>query len=133
MWPFKKRPPLPEPVIRDGVSANYVPDVKAWFFSRDGIEFWVSGPTFKDAAFDWSKEAMASIRGVEAEMRRRVTAELAETLCDPTKAKISMVDLDEYSESKTLDVEFTGDGTWGDIGVSVILENGVIVAVHSGD
>jgi hypothetical protein len=43
------------------------------------------------------------------------------------------VDLDHYGKSKTIDMAFAGDDSWGDFGVNVIITDGKIVDTYGGD
>jgi hypothetical protein len=53
--------------------------------------------------------------------------------CDKTKAEVLSVHLDDYESSKTVDVAFAGDESWGDFGVNVIINDGKIEDVYGGD
>lgn len=133
MWPFKKSPPPPAPVSRNGLTATYNADLKRWTFCCEGIEFWLSGATFREAAFDWAGDAAATVRELADQIRPHVKEELDGCLADPRKAHISRIDLDEYPGAQTLSVEFVGDETWGDLGVEVVITRGVVVASYAGD
>jgi hypothetical protein len=132
MWPFKKEPPPPD-VSNGGMTARYDVKLKHWVFVCDGIEFNLSGVPFDQRAFDWAKEAAAVIRSLDAPMRAQVMECVGDWPCDKSKAEILSVDLDEYAESKTMDVAFVGDDSWGDFGVNVIITNGKIVDAYGGD
>jgi len=132
MWPFKEQPPPPD-VSNGQMTARYDVKLKHWFFQCDGIEFNLSDVPFDQRAFDWAKEAVGIIRSLDAQIRAQVTECLEEWPCDKSKAEILSVDLDEYAESKTMDVAFVGDDSWGDFGVNVIITNGKIVDAYGGD
>ena len=119
--------------MQGGVTARYRPEFSHWVVTRDGLEFWFSGPSFPVAAFDWTREAGATVRALGDELRREVDTHFEELECDRTTAKIIGIDLTEYPASRTLDVAFGGDATWGDIGINVIVTDGAIVDSYAGD
>jgi hypothetical protein len=135
MWPFGKRTsnPPPEDVLSGEMMARYDGKLKYWVFQCDGVEFNLSGIPFNQRAFDWAREARAIIRSLDGQMRARVTQCLEGWPCDKTKADILSVDLDDYAESKTMDIAFIGDESWGDFGVNVIITDGKIVDAYGGD
>jgi len=133
MWPFGSKPSLPEPISRGDTTARYDGQLKGWVIVRDGIDFNLPGPLLDDSAFDWVKEAASVIHGLEAEIRARVMDCLVEWPCDKTKAKISCVYLDEYPGTKTIDLDFLGDESWGDLGIHVIVGDGRIVNAYGED
>ena len=135
MWPFGKKEtsPPPEDVSRGGLTARYDAKLKLWAFELDGIEFNLSGVPFDENAFEWAKQASAVIRALEGQIRARVVECLQSWPCDKTKAEILYVDLDEYGKSKTIDLAFVGDETWGDFGVNVIIIDGKIVDAYGVD
>ena len=115
------------------MTARYDVKLKRWTFHCDGIEFNVSGIPFDPAAFGWAREAAAVIRSQVSEIRSRVMECLEGWPGDKTKAQILSVDLDDYASSKTFDVAFVGDESWGDFGVNVIITDGKIVDAYGGD
>src|SRR4051794_23675503 len=135
MWPFGKKTtaPPPEDVKGDGMTARYDVKLKHWIFVFDGLEFNLSGIPFNAAAFGWAREAAAVIRSRDKPIRSRVMECLEGWPCDKAKAEILSVDLDDYAESKTLDIAFVGDESWGDFGVNVIITDGEIVDAYGGD
>ncbi|MDB6024441.1 MAG: hypothetical protein JWM68_664 [Verrucomicrobiales bacterium] len=115
------------------MTARYDAQLEQWAFECDSIEFNLSGIPFNEMAFDWAKEASATIRVLNSEIQSRVMESLEDWPCDKTTAEILCVDLDEYGQSKTMDVAFVGDESWGDFGVNVIITNGRIVEAYGGD
>jgi hypothetical protein len=134
MWPFggKSRNPPPEDVTAGGMTARYDAKLKHWVFQCDSIEFNISGIPFNQAAFDWAKEGATTIGSLETEIRARVVKCLGDS-GDRTKAEILSVDLDDYTNSKTMNIAFVGDESWGDFGVNVVIANGKITDVYGGD
>src|SRR5215471_4559686 len=122
MWPFgaKSRNPRPEDVAAGGMTARYDAKLKHWVFQCDRIEFNVSGIPFNQAAFEWAKEGATTIRSLETAIRGRVVECLGNS-GNPAKAEILSVDLDEYTNSKTMNVAVVGDESWGDFGVNVVI------------
>ena len=131
MWPFQKK--APPDVTRGGRTARYDPQLEYWAFECDGIEFHVKGIPFNEAAFDWARRAVEVIRSLDEDIRSRVDECLRDWPCDKSKKEILGVELDEYPESKTILVAFTGDDSWGDLGVDVTITDGKIVDVSGGD
>ena len=133
MWPFNKTVSIPPSgdFSKDGITARYDTKLKHWVFEKDGIEFNLSGVPFDENAFEWSRQAASVIRALEVEIRARAN----ECIWQGNKAalKILSVDLDDYQKSKTIDVAFIGDETWGDWGVNVIITDGKIVDAYGGD
>ena len=134
MWPFRKpKPNRLADVSRGDMTARYDQQLEFWVFEYDGIEFHLAGIPFNEAAFDWAREASGVIRTLDSEIRARVMEYLGDGPLDKTKTEILGVELDEYSESKTFVVAFTGDESWGDFGLDVTITEGKIVAVDGGD
>jgi hypothetical protein len=133
MWPFGKKTSLPEPVSRGEMTAQYDIRRKGWVIPWDGIEFYLPGLSFNESAFEWAKEAAPVIRALDDKIRIRVTKCLEHWPCDKTKTHISCVYLDAYQESKSLDLDFLGDESWGDLGVNVIIKDGKIVDAYGSD
>jgi predicted butyrate kinase (DUF1464 family) len=115
------------------MTARYDTQLKEWTFQCEGTDFSVSGVRFNEEAFGWATEAVATLRSLETVVRARVVECLGDWPCDKTKAQILSVNLDEYAESKTMDVAFIGDESWGDFGVNVIIKDGQIVDAYGGD
>lgn len=135
MWPFGKKAsaPRPEDVTVGGMTAHYEAKLKHWVFHCDGIEFNLSGIPFNAGAFEWAREAAVIIRSQDSQIRSHVMECLEDWPCDKAKAEILSVDLDGYAGSKTIDVSFIGDESWGDFGVNVIITDGKIVDAYGGD
>jgi hypothetical protein len=135
MWPFSKKnlSPPPADFSKDGMTAKYDTNLKEWTFENEGIEFSLSGILFDENVFQWSKEASAIIQKLEGQIKVRVEECLEGWPCNKTSAKILVVNLDGYRESKSMDIAFVGDETWGDFGVNVIITNGQIEDVYGGD
>ncbi len=135
MWPFAKKNSSPPPAdfSKDGMTAKYDSKLKEWAFQNEGIEFSLSGIPFDENAFQWSKEASAIIRNLKDQIKTKVEECLEGWPCDKAAAKILVVDLDGYRESKSMDIAFIGDETWGDFGVNVVVTNGQIEDVYGGD
>jgi hypothetical protein len=133
MWPFGSKPELPEPIMRGDLTARCDAQRKGWIIDRDGIEFYLPGLLLDESAFDWVKEAASTVDALDAEMRARVMDCLVEWPCDKTQARISCVYLDEYPGAKTINVDFLGDESWGDLGVHVIISDGKIVNAYGED
>ena len=133
MWPFKKSKAAPPPDVSCGdMTARYVERLEYWEFRWDGFDFHVRGIPFNQEAFGWAREVAPVIRRLEPGIHARVQECLQEP-CDKTKAEVLFVDLDEYGESKTIDMAFTGDDSWGDFGVNVIITDGKIEDAYGGD
>jgi hypothetical protein len=115
------------------MTAKYDVLLEYWEFEYGGLEFHIRGIPFNEAAFEWARRAASVIRTLDAEIRERVMECLQGWPCDKTKAEVLCVDLDEYGKSKTIDLAFTGDDSWGDFGVNVIITNGKIVDAYGGD
>jgi hypothetical protein len=134
MWPFKKsKATPPADFTRGDITAKYDERLEYWEFELDGLEFHIREIPFNEAAFDWAREAAPVIRRLTAEIRTRVMECLQDWPCDKSKAEILCVDLDDYGKSKTIDIAFTGDDSWGDFGVNVIITDGKIVDAYGGD
>jgi hypothetical protein len=135
MWPFSKKNSTPPPrdFFKDGMTSKYDIKLKTWSFENESIEFNLSGIPFDENAFQWSKEASAIIRKLDNEIKGKVMECLEGWPCNKTTAKILVVNLNDYRESKSMDIAFVGDETWGDFGVNVIVTNGQIVDVYGGD
>jgi len=135
MWPFTKPATSSPPadVSRDGLTACYDSKLQCWVFQCEGIQFWLSGIPFNEEAFAWAREALPVILKLEAPIRAKISACLEGWECDLRSAELLRVDLDDYAESKTMDLEYTGDDSWGDLGVNVIVTDGKIVDVLGGD
>ena len=135
MWPFqkKKSSPLPENISKGGMTARYDVQLKHWVFECEDIEFNLSGIPFDENAFEWAKATAAIIRKLEGSIQKKVSECLEGWPCNKAAGKILCVDLDDYRESKTFDLAFVGDETWGDYGVNVIITDDIIVDVYGGD
>jgi len=135
MWPFTKKSiaASPEDVSGEGMTAHYDVKLKHWIFQCEGIEFNLSGIPFETAAFAWARAAVAVIRSQDGEIRSRVTACLENWPCDKATAEILSVNLNDYAKSKTFNIAFVGDESWGDFGVNVFITDGRIADAYGGD
>ena len=115
------------------MTARYDTALEYWVFQCRGIEFHLNGVPFDEAAFGWAREAANLIHTLRADIDSRVQSCLKDWPCDKTKADILTVSLDDYKASKTLDIAFLGDDSWGDYGVNVIITDGKIVDAYGGD
>jgi hypothetical protein len=135
MWPFGKTKAslAPDDVSRGELTARYDRQLRRWSFKVDGIEFNLVGIPFNEAAFDWARECSGVMRASHVEIRARVMEFLEDWPCDKTKAEVLCVDLNKFGESRTMEVAFVGDDSWGDLGVNLIITDGKIVDVYGGD
>lgn len=135
MWPFgkSKSSPVPPSVTRGDMTARYDPKLKEWSFECEGIEFGLSGVLFNEEAFNWARESVGTVRTLNDDIRNRVLSSLVGVPCNKSKARILCVNLDEYTNDKTLEVTFIGDESWGDLGIDVVITDGKIVGVYGGD
>jgi hypothetical protein len=136
MWPFAKKPaqPPPDDVSRDGLTARFDSGIRHWVFECEGIQFWLSGIPFNRHAFAWAREAVPVIKNLEANILEKVADCLKEwDEINAPSAELLCVDLDEYAENKTMELVYTGDDSWGDLGINIMITNGQITDVNSGD
>jgi hypothetical protein len=135
MWPFSQKNSIPSSgeFSKDGMTAKYDSKLKEWAFENEGIEFSLSGTSFDENAFQWSKEASAIIHKLEAQIKGKVMECLKDLPYNKAAAKILVVNLDGYRESKSMDIAFVGDETWGDFGLNVVVTNSQIEDVYGGD
>jgi hypothetical protein len=137
MWPFKSKPkkPVPPDVVRGNLRAKYDPKLDCWNFVLDSIEYQFNGYEFREEAFDWALEASQTIRKLSAELDREVDKNLEDSTFDfnKTAKEILHVDLTDYSNNKTIRIEYVGDDSWADFGVCVTVENGKITDSFCGD
>jgi hypothetical protein len=94
MWPFKRNQPTLPPVVvsSDGIRSHYDTRLEQWVFHQDGIDFTVRKLEFDVRAFDWAKEAAATVNRIRPEMMPVVFNWLGEDL-DHSKAELLSVDL----------------------------------------
>lgn len=134
MWPFKK-PLMPDPVTVDGITAIFSRATRQWEFSVDGIDFTFDQLDFDHVVVGWAREAVSLIhqkselilaagRGAVADHGPLLRADAAEILS---------ADLSEYASAGYIGVEVIGDDSWGDMGVTVTLKDGEIIAADAGD
>ncbi|MCU0794690.1 MAG: hypothetical protein MUF31_02025 [Akkermansiaceae bacterium] len=133
MWPFNK-PSSPEPVTVGGLTASFSRQVEQWELTVDGIDF-TYGPRDLDLAiFEWARTLAPMVQ----QLKEPILAAARNSVSDWDKlrtesAEILSVDLSEYPSMGLASVDVTGDDSWGDLGVTVVLKNGQIIAVDSGD
>jgi len=135
MWPFSKKADKPRPaeVHCGGITAHYDTQFHKWAFRLDGTEFTFNGGQFDPVVINWARESSETIRSLDGPLRACVVEWLKEWPCDHSKVEIIAVDLSMYAESKTFDVSFSGDESWGDFGVNVIVKDGQIFDSYAGD
>jgi hypothetical protein len=135
MWPFSKPATSSQPaeVSRDGLTARYDSRIQRWVFQCQGIPFWLSDPSFNEQAFAWAGEAVPVIKNLEDPIRKKVAECLEGWECDLKSAELLCVSLDDYDENQILELEYVGNDSWGDMGVTVIITRGKITDVHGGD
>ncbi|MDZ4815736.1 MAG: hypothetical protein SGI71_05670 [Verrucomicrobiota bacterium] len=133
MNPFKKSKATPPADVSCGdMTAYYDELLESWAFQWAGIEFNITGIPFNQDAFDWAREVASMIRTLDAEILARIMDCLEDWPCDKTKVEVLYVDLDDYEKSKTVDIAFTGDNSWGEFGVNVIITDGKINDAYGG-
>jgi hypothetical protein len=134
MWPFRRREANPQPadVVSGEMIASYSTCFQQWSFECDGFEFTLSTSTFDPAAFGWATEAAACIRTLEPRIHE-IVLQCLPSECDATTAEIYAVDLDEYVNSEGFDITIFGDRSWGDCGVNIIVQRGVITDYYGSD
>lgn len=116
------------------MTASFSRQVKQWEVTVEGIDF-TYGPRELDfGIFEWA----------------RILAPVVQQLKDPIlmaardsvsgwdglrteAAEILSVDLSEYSSMGYAAVAVAGDESWGDLGVTVTLKDGQIIAADAGD
>jgi|GEM_PF-2552067 len=135
MWPFRKKHSnkAPKEVFKDGTTARYDSKLDSWTFELEEVEFHLSGIQFKEEAFDWARQVVVVVRSLDQQIKKSVAGCLEGRPCNTDAAQIFWVNLDDYKTSKTFDLAFGGDDSWGDFGVNVIVTDGKIVNVFRGD
>ena len=135
MWPFQKASLLPKPQrwLADDVVAHYNRTLKFWSFHYRGIEFCASAPVLPDDILRRAVESLGMVRRMECELLSNAKKELRAYECNASKACVTVVDLGECDDSSSIEVSITGDETWGDLAVNVVIEEGLIIDVFATD
>jgi hypothetical protein len=134
MWPFKKLP-LPDPVTVEGVTAIFSRDTRQWELSVDGIDFTYDRLEFDQAVVGWAREAAPLIHRMTEQILaagRAAVIHPGDRLRAET-AEILSANLSEYASSGYIGVAVDGDDSWGDLGVTVTLKDGEIIAADVAD
>lgn len=113
--------------------AKYSTTLEEWEFELDGTEFTLSGREFDPQAFEWARTALVDMRRLLPEIDREVLKNLDGDSCDVSTRELLSVSLDDYASKGEINLAFTGDDSWGDFGVNVILAGGKIVDAYGGD
>lgn len=134
MWPFRKTQVQPPPNVRLGDDrAWFSTTLNHWDFEIDGTEFTLSGREFDSRAFAWARDAISSIRRLEAEIDKHVLDVLDGSPFNVATRHILSVSLDDYLSAGHLDIAYVGDDSWGDFGVNVIVANDKVIEAYGGD
>jgi len=127
MWPFKKEAePIPESVSNGKLSAHFDSRLKCWVIPFEGIDFHLPGIPLNEGAFTWVEEISTTLRSLSREIQNRAE-ESVEIPCDKSKGRVLTVYMDSYLKSKRLEIDFGGDASWGDLWITMVIENGVIL------
>ncbi len=134
MWPFKKTP-LPDLVTVEGVTAIFSGVTRQWEFMVDGIDFTYDHREFDQAVVGWARTAAPSIQEMTEAILAAGRAAVAHHggLLRAETAEILSADLSEYASDGYIGVAVVGDDSRGDLGVTVTLKDGEILAADAGD
>lgn len=133
MWPFKKLP-LPDPVTVEGVTASFSRQVEQWDLTLEGIDFTYEPRELDLGIFEWARTVAPIVHEFKEPIL--IAARDSVSCWDGLRtdaAEILSVDLSEYSSMGYVGVNVVGDDSWGDLGVTVTLKDGQIIAVDAGD
>ena len=135
MWPFGKsiRSSVQELRLSDDVVARYNAKLEFWSFRYDGVEFSVSSPQLQENVLLEAKESLRVVRSLDHELRKKAEEELAEWPCDKSKAHVAVIGLTDFAAAAVIEVALTGDETWGDLALDVVIKEGKIIDVCVGD
>jgi len=136
MWPFtsKKSVAVVRPtVISNGVTATYDRAWNKWNFSVGEDEFEVRGEVFDARVI----EQVSAIPRWIADNSAQINSEIKRHLkgwveWDGEKHSSGGIDVTELTTKQQIDVEYVGNN-WGDLGITVVLREGLVVDSYAGD
>ena len=128
MWPFRRRaapPPLPAPVVRDGVVATCerVGLHVSWSWRLHGTAFTIDGDELPDDWLEASRRALATMEALGPEIRIVVRHHLRGW--GPPDAAVYSVRLTPDVAPDAFEVIAEADA-WGDLAVSIDVAHGAI-------
>ena len=134
MWPFKKTI-QPTPVKVGATTAVFSQHTKEWEFDFEGIAFILDKKEFDEEAVRWASDLIPMIRDLEADIVSQAKAAIDDEdgLINVDSVEMLSVDLTDYLSERIATINYTGDHTWGDLGVMVSLKDGMILGVDAGD
>ncbi|MCZ6834650.1 MAG: hypothetical protein O7G85_02655 [Planctomycetota bacterium] len=136
MWPFSKpNQDNPLPTIKVGdLIIKWDKSVGCWEFEIDGIHYdLIHNPVFDPQIIDELPKIRQWINALEAEIDKAI-AEQLDGWCEwDGKKDLFSIDVSCLLEKDQVDVSYSGNEKWGDLGVNIVITDGKIVDVYSGD
>ena len=127
MWPFRRPapPPLPAPVVRDGVMATCERRGQhvAWSWTLRGTAFTIDGEQLPEHWIEASRQALATMEALGPEIRIVVMRHLEGW--GPPDAAVYSVRLTPDVAPDAFQIVAEADA-WGDLAVSIDIAHGEI-------
>jgi len=134
MWPFRHAaaPPLPPPVVRDGVVATCERRGRlvSWTWTVRGTAFTIDGEGLPGDWLEASHRALATIEALGPEIRIVVMRHLQDW--GPPDAAVYSVRLTPEVAPDAFQIVAEAD-VWGDLAVSIDVARGAINGALAGD
>jgi hypothetical protein len=137
MWPFtflRNSKAAPPDVAVGDTTARFDIKVGVWEFDISEHKFSIQKKEFPPECVEWARAVAEFLPAHMPAVRDAVLNELKGWKeVNAQSTEMLPVSLDDYASSRTVTLDFYGDDTWGDLGVTVVLSSEKIVEVWSGD
>lgn len=137
MWPFSKRKQTSDhPSVRVGeFSVRWNPSRQGWEFEDDRYDYTLLfSPEFDVAVLDRLEQVRQWLIDLDQEIDAAIQSELkGYELCRWTGKKLLSIDVADMLLHARFEATYTGDDSWGDLCVHIVITNGKITEIFGSD
>jgi hypothetical protein len=137
MWPFKKKrlvKTIRPTVIDEGIVATFDSQWSVWSFSIGDDEFDVRNEVLDTALFKHVIDVPRWLKDNEAQIDAEISKHLeGRVKWDGSKSICNGIDVSKLLLKQEIEVSYSGGGSWGDIGITILLRSGKVISSEAGD
>lgn len=132
---FSKKPKAIPKINVEGIAVFYDPNHESWEFHYRETDFVVYQPQFTFPPKEELDNIINDVVELTPEMIERITSWWREngTKANTGQGLSYMIELGKFSEEKTIHIMWSGDDSWGDMGVEYTIKDRRVIDESWGD
>jgi hypothetical protein len=135
MWPFSKsKRKVSVPTVRCGETVIRWHSYGWWEFGYNGYDYTlIDTEEFNPEILSKISRATDWIRSLDSEINKEIERNLAGWCKWNGEKHIVSIDVSSLLLKDTIDVSYAGNDDWGDLGINIVIINGIIDHSYAGD